>query len=319
MVFWGNWHHKMNEEKLFLGLDTSNYTTSVSVVNEKDDILEDQRIQLTVKPGEKGLRQSEALYQHWNHLPILLEPILKTYSARFSGVCVSEKPRPFEKSYMPVFKAGLSVAKIVSASLSIPMFCTTHQEGHFKAGSFANNIAKNRPLIAVHLSGGTLELVVITDKCFKLVGGTKDISYGQLLDRTGALLGLSFPSGPALDALANTYDLRVNKNPLRPVFTESTWVNLSGTETQLKAIADQYTKQELAVFLFDRIAESFLKITEAAKKKYAIDQVLVTGGVAASIFLRKRCEYSGYFFALTNLCTDNAVGVALLKGKPFCL
>lgn len=319
MGFWGNWHRKMSEENFFLGLDTSHYTTSIALINEKDKIVEDRRVQLFVKPGKKGLRQSEALFQHWNNLPDLLDPILRTYSTRLKGVCVSEKPRPLKDSYMPVFNAGISVAKILSASLFVPLFCTTHQEGHFKAGMVSNKIEKHKPLIAAHLSGGTLELVVVQDNCLEIAGGTKDISYGQLIDRIGILLGLPFPSGAALDEIALAYGSRIQHNPLTPIFTESTWVNLSGVETQLKFIIEQYTKQEISVFLFERIAESFLKITEAAKKKYTVDQVLVTGGVAASMFLRKYCESAGYFFAQTNLCSDNAVGVALMKGKPFCL
>ena len=309
----------MGDKNLFLGIDTSNYTSSVAVVNEDDEIIEDSRILLTVKSGERGLRQSEALYQHWDRLPKLLDPLLRKHSSCLTGICVSSKPRPIKDSYMPVFGAGIAAAKIISAALSIPLFLTTHQEGHFKAGIYGHPIQENQPLLAAHLSGGTLELVLIKDGSYSIVGGTKDISYGQLLDRTGVLLGLAFPSGPSLDRLALELNVEETQNPLKPIFVEDTLVNLSGIETQVRQLADSYSKQELAGFLLDRIADSFIEITEAAKKKYKVQQIIVTGGVAASTFLRHRCKDFDYSFAQKPLCSDNAVGVALMKGHPFCL
>lgn len=309
----------MDNASLFLGLDTSNYTTSVAIVNDENEILEDQRELLSVKDGEKGLRQSEALFQHWSRLPNLLEPLLCQYAGKLKGVCVSEKPRPFKDSYMPVFGAGVAAGRLIAASLSVSLFLTTHQEGHFRAALYRNKVNQQESLLVAHLSGGTLELVVIKDGKFYLVGGTRDISYGQLIDRIGVLLGLSFPSGASLDKLASEYTQIGKKNPLTPIFREKTVLNLSGIETQIQKIAKDYSKKELAAFLFGRIAESFIEITESAKKEYSVDQVLVTGGVAASMFLRKKCDGLGYIFAQPMLCSDNAVGVALMKGKPFCL
>lgn len=309
----------MGDANLFLGLDTSNYTTSVAIINEEDEIVEDKRELLFVKDGEKGLRQSEALFQHWRHLPNLLDELLLKYAGKFKGVCVSDRPRPFKDSYMPVFSAGVASARIVAASLSVPLFFTTHQEGHFKAALYGNEINQRESLLAAHLSGGTLEFVIIKNRQFDLVGGTQDISYGQLLDRTGVLLGLPFPSGAALDKLAIDYNQTGEKNPLKPIFRKKTAINLSGIETQVQKMTNHYSKQEIAVFLFDRIAENFIETTEAAKEEYGVAQVLVTGGVAASRFLRERCDGLNYIFAQPKLCSDNAVGVALMKGKPFCL
>ncbi|NCB41703.1 MAG: O-sialoglycoprotein endopeptidase [Clostridia bacterium] len=306
-------------DQLYLGLDTSNYTTSVAIVNENDEILEDVRIPLSVKNGEKGLRQSEALYQHWSNLPSMLEPLLTVYSKKFKAVCVSGKPRPAKDSYMPVFNAGISVAKVIAASLSVEMFLTTHQEGHFRAGIYGNNLKRNQPFIAAHLSGGTLELIHVAKQTYTIIGGTKDISYGQLLDRAGNLLNIPFPSGAFLDQLANSYRFRKETNPLAPIFNENSWLNLSGLETQLKKIVGSYSKEEVAGFLMDRIADSLISIIEEAKNNYKVKQVLVTGGVASSNFLRQTCLNFGYFFAQPSLCSDNAVGVALMKGKPFCL
>ena len=142
---------------LYLGLDSSNYTSSVALVSEDGEIIEDRRRLLEVKPGERGLRQSDALFQHWNNLPELLTPVLEKYRGEIAGVCASVKPRPAEGSYMPVFRAGESIGRITAASLGVPFTQTSHQEGHIKAASVGNDVDFSKPLLCAHLSGGTLE------------------------------------------------------------------------------------------------------------------------------------------------------------------
>lgn len=301
----------------YLGLDTSNYTTSAAVVRE-DVILCDERVPLVVPSKEKGLRQSEALFQHWRNLPGVLRAPLSQFAPKLTAVCVSGSPRPAEGSYMPVFGAGVSAGRILSQALGIPLFQTSHQEGHLRAGAAGTDIDLGQPLIAAHLSGGTLEFLKLREGSYELVGGTMDLSYGQLLDRTGQFLGLDFPAGGALDRLAQEEAGMAAKNPLGPVFQKDAWINLSGMETQMKQLAGNYEPQLIASFLFQRISENLISILEYLKSSLEIDQVLITGGVAASRTLRAHCRERGYEFAAPHLCGDNAVGTALLKGQPLC-
>lgn len=298
-----------------LGLDTSNYTTSAALVRD-GEILCDQRIQLQIPPGKKGLRQSDALFQHWKNLPYVLREPLKGYGDRIRAVCVSSTPRPVAGSYMPVFGAGVSSANILSDALRVPLYETSHQEGHFKAGAVGTTIDFGQPLIAAHLSGGTLEFILIRDSCYERVGGTKDISYGQLFDRTGVLLGLDFPAGQALDELALSGIDNEEKNPLGPVFRLGAWLNLSGTEQQVKQLIGRYETEKISVSLFRRIGESLVSVLDHLRADLNVDQVLITGGVAGSRSLRSYCRSKGYQFGEPSLCGDNAVGVALLKGQP---
>ncbi|HZK72066.1 MAG TPA: hypothetical protein VFD03_11225 [Clostridia bacterium] len=308
----------MDNNDLFLGLDTSNYTTSAAIINCNNEILQDKRIQLIVGKGERGLRQSSALYQHWENLPLLLDPLLKRYSKQLKAVCVSQRPRPIKGSYMPVFNAGNWVAKIVASTLNIPMFGTSHQEGHLKSGAYNTSINFAKPLIAAHISGGTLELIALDKNRFEIIGGTKDISYGQILDRIGVSLGLSFPAGKEMDTMAISSNLKGIKNPLTAVFFKETWINLSGAETQIECILKNYSKEEISAFIFERIAENLILILNNARKIYSVDQILITGGVASSIYLRKKLTEAGFILGNLELCSDNAVGVALLKGKSLC-
>ena len=172
---------------LVLGLDTSNYTTSVAVTDARTrEILADERVLLTVKSGEKGLRQSDALFQHWNNLPVLLERVLPRFGAELKAVAVSDRPRAQEGSYMPVFTAGVNAARILAAQTGAELLFCSHQEGHIRAAAYGSDADPDggQSLLCAHLSGGTLELVLREpDGSCRICGGTKDISYGQLLDR----------------------------------------------------------------------------------------------------------------------------------------
>ena len=305
---------------LVLGLDTSNYTTSVAVTDaQTKEILADERVLLTVKPGEKGLRQSDALFQHWNNLPELLERVLPEYGARIAAVAASDKPRAQEGSYMPVFTAGVNAARMLAAQCGAQLVFCSHQEGHIRAAAYGSDVDPDagETILAAHLSGGTLELVLRdADGTCSVAGGTMDISYGQLLDRMGVELGYPFPAGKSIDDLACSYAPEGLKNPFSRVFTQKTYLNLSGLETQLKsAIFDTgLTREAAAYFAMERIAESFCTIADEALAETGTSRLLVTGGVACSRFLRNYCKDKNYVFGDARLCSDNAAGVSLFGG-----
>ena len=304
---------------LYLGIDSSNYTSSAALVNEDHEIVCDSRRLLRVKEGEKGLRQSDALFQHWENLPVLLGPILEEHRAEIAGVCASSRPRPAEGSYMPVFSAGTALGKTIAGALGVPYAETSHQEGHIAAAARGSGLDVSQPLLCAHLSGGTLELVSSREGVITIEAATKDISYGQLLDRAGVELGFPFPAGKYIDEAAMSYAPERRQNPFCRIFTDETGLNLSGLETQLKTKMRGFELPELAYYLMDRISESFVKITETAKERTGIDKVLVTGGVASSTFLRSYCRDRGrdYVFGEPRLCSDNAVGCAIIGAGIF--
>ena len=215
---------------------------------------------------------------------------------------------------MPVFTAGTGLGRTVAASLGVPYSEISHQEGHFLAAAYENDLDFSKPAVCAHLSGGTLELILKDGQNYEKIGGTKDISYGQLIDRVGVDLGFPFPAGKHMDALALSIGPVRPQNPLCRVFTDKTYLNLSGLETALKRAENQYGPQELAYFTMERIAESFVKITELALKESGAKQLLVSGGVACSAFLREYCSRikgRSFAFGQPALCSDNACGEAL--------
>lgn len=293
-----------------LGIDTSNYTTSVAVVQD-GKLIYDVRKMLNVKTGEKGLRQSEALFQHVNNLPFLLEDkVVKNIDA----VCVSIRPRPMENSYMPVFKAGESIAKAIAYTMGINIFYTSHQEGHIEAACRSIDFYHNE-FIAFHLSGGTSEVLhVKRGKSFVIekIGGTKDISIGQFLDRLGVAMGFDFPSGKYIDlkALKN-----VDTNIRIPSRVDGLEFNFSGQETQgLKYINMGYNQLEICYAAMLCVGKTIKKVINNVLKAYKLP-ILIMGGVASSVFLKNYILerfYNKVFFSDSKYASDNATGVAFI-------
>jgi N6-L-threonylcarbamoyladenine synthase len=285
-----------------LGIDTSNYTTSVAVV-DNDKVVYDRRQVLNVKLGEKGLRQSEALFQHIINLPVLLNV---SHVKEIDGVCVSIKPRPVEGSYMPVFRAGESIAKSISSVLDVPIFETTHQEGHIEAACRSINF-KNHEFIALHLSGGTSEVLRVKKKEryeIEIIGGTKDISIGQFLDRIGVAMGLSSKGSR----------IRI------PSKVDNLQFNLSGQETLgLKYINEGYNYEEIAFSTMLCVAKTLEKVFNNIFKQFRLPVILM-GGVASSQFLRNYFENkfeNEILFSGGQYASDNAVGVAFIGFEKY--
>ncbi len=305
-----------------LALDTSNYTTSVAVVDRSGCILLDRREALTVRQGERGLRQSHALFQHIQNLPRLIEECFEVVDkSQIAAVAVSDRPRSVEGSYMPVFSGGLSFGRTLSAAMGVPLFCFSHQEGHLAAGAYGTGEMLNYPFLAFHLSGGTTELLFVEEASIKKIGGTRDLSFGQVIDRVGVLSGLPFPAGSDMDKLA-LKGTAPEKPALSPVHFNGLDVNLSGVETQAaKWIAKESPDMSiLSRQLFTVIAEALVRWAGTAMKETGCRRVLFTGGVASSTFIRKAVEEriagtDSIFFGRPSLSSDNAVGVGLLGAK----
>ncbi len=318
---------------MILGIDTSNYTTSIALVDADGTIQMDKRIALTVKQGERGLRQSHALFQHMENLPILLKEALKEpFRSRIQAVSVSSRPRPVEGSYMPVFRAGMQFGEVLSNALSVPYYTFSHQEGHLSAAAYGTPLEKQSAYFAYHLSGGTCELLEVNAPNISVIGGTKDISFGQLLDRFGVSMGLAFPAGKAMDEIALSKwdkESRFNgKKRLKPIPVNDCFLNLSGIETQamraLKGLLEAEENEDAKTLLFElflQIGDALVRLTNAALKNKETKQLLFTGGVSSSAFLRSYLLKAfsqteiNLFFGRPELSSDNAVGTSLLGGK----
>ncbi len=299
---------------LTLGFDTSNYTTSVAAfdgVGGKNC----SRL-LDVKPGELGLRQSDALFAHVKRLPELVGALAQQVDLQnVTAIGVSTRPRAVEGSYMPCFLAGWSQASCLAQILGVPLYPFSHQQGHIAASLWSAQRLEllQAPHLAWHLSGGTTELLLVTPdagavKAEKL-GGTSDLSAGQLIDRTGQLLGLPFPAGKALDALSRE---SVCRERFRVKLRDLTF-SFSGLQNQAERFyARTGSAADTARFVLNCLSGCIADATRQALMLYPGLPVVFSGGVASNSLLRERMGEFSPIFAEPQYSTDNAMGVAVL-------
>ena len=297
-----------------IGFDTSNYTTSIAAYNGVSG--KNCSRLLCVKPGELGLRQSDALFAHVKQLPELAKELFGGFDCEnIRAVGVSTRPRAVEGSYMPCFLAGQSQAEVLSAALDVPLYRFSHQQGHIAASlwSAGRMDLMDQPHLAWHLSGGTTELLLVEpeDKNVRAtkIGGTSDISAGQLIDRTGKLLGLPFPSGKAIDASSRESSIK----ELFRVRLDGLTFSFSGVENKVRAFFDAgHDTADTARYAINSICNCIAAVTRAALREYPGMPVVFSGGVASNSLLRERCREFSPVFSEPQYSTDNAIGIAVL-------
>ena len=297
-----------------IGFDTSNYTTSIAFFDGRDG-LNCSRL-LPVKQGELGLRQSDAVFHHTKGLPELSGRLFSNVDVgEITAVGVSTRPRAVDGSYMPCFMVGYSHAKLLADFLHVPLIECSHQQGHVAASLWSAEHLElmDQPHLAWHLSGGTTELLLVEPdgknvKCTR-IGGTTDISAGQLIDRTGQLLELPFPSGKHLDALSAQ---AVGKEVFR-VKCSGMEFSLSGVQNKVQQFhAKNGEPAETAAFALRCVSNAVFQATANALKIYPGLKVVFSGGVASNSMLRKETEPLNPIFSEPQYSTDNAMGVAVL-------
>lgn len=301
----------------FLGLDTSNYTTSVALYDcDRNQITQSKKL-LAVKDGSLGLRQSDAVFSHIKQLAALLEELLAGEKITLAGVGVSTRPRDIDGSYMPCFLVGELVARSIAAAGGLALTQVSHQSGHIAAALFS---AQRLDLIgqtfaAFHLSGGTTECLLVTpdsERIFavELLAKSLDLKAGQAIDRVGGMLGLSFPAGPALEALALTSHEDYAPKPTM----KGADCSLSGVENRCqKLLADGAKPYDIALFCIESIAAVVDTMTANVREEYGDLPIVYSGGVMSSVIIRDHIvgKYGGCF-AAPQFSSDNAAGVAIL-------
>lgn len=300
-----------------LGIDTSCYTTSVALAGDGRVVASERKL-LTVAEGERGLRQSDGVFQHTTRLHALLEALMSgVQGVRVAAVCASTRPRDVNDSYMPVFLVGESMGRGIAAALGVPFYATSHQQGHVRAAMVDSGIRPGA-FVAMHLSGGTTEtLYADENRALSKVGGSNDLHAGQLVDRVGVRLGLGFPAGPALERLA----VRGTATGAYALSHRDGECSFSGAEAQaMRMIEAGAAPENVAAEVYSFLARSIAWLLADAVKRTGAKQALLAGGVASSALLRQllpaRLKRLGctarVCWARPELSGDNACGVALI-------
>lgn len=301
-----------------LGIDTSNYTTSVCVYNDETNEVFQAKKLLPVKSGALGLRQSDAVFHHTVQLPMMFEELFNNKSFSLSSVGVSASPRDGEGSYMPCFLAGVSAAKAVSTVQGIPLNSFSHQAGHIAAALYSSNsmhLIEER-FIAFHLSGGTTEALLVEPNennifNISIVAKTLDLKAGQAIDRVGLMLGLDFPCGKELDALS----LKSLKSYKIKPSVKGADCSLSGVENKCKKmVKDGENPEDVAKYCITYIQKTLEEMTKELLSKYGKLPLVYAGGVMSNSIIAEYFadKFSGRF-ASPQFSSDNAAGIAILS------
>ena len=315
------------QKELYIGFDTSNYTTSLAVCDSAHNVIANLKCPLAVKKGERGLRQSDAVFSHIKNIPEIAQKLRNVLSGfqhetRFEAAAASFTPRDSDGSYMPCFLVGRSIAETVCALLGVPLYPTSHQAGHIVAAAnsacHSNGLDLtdflNHEFLALHVSGGTTDLLHVRPDRDKIVyiehvGGSADANAGQIIDRTGVRLGFEFPCGQQLDKEAQSFGRKVKG---LTTSVKGLNCNLSGLENKaLDLINRGAPSNEVSAYVLAFIAKTVKTLVLNAFDVYGKLPVIFAGGVMSSAYIKSLIGDLGYF-SEPQYSADNAAGVAVI-------
>ena len=299
----------------FFGIDTSNYTTSVAFCNGTS--IKQVKKLLPVKEGERGIRQSDAVFHHTKAYPDLVAQLFENVNDEISAVGASVRPTTAEGSYMPCFLVGEGFGRALATTLGVPFYPFSHQQGHIAAAVYSAGKKEllNERFLAFHISGGTTDLVLCTPdgNVFKTepVASSSDLKAGQAVDRIGVKMGLRFPAGANLEKLAEKSE-ETYKNKIK--LTEDGFCSLSGLENKcLKMLQNGKSYEDTAKFLLTYIGDVVCAMTDNALKKFGDLPVVYAGGVMSDKLIKNQIsERFQAYFAEPDFSCDNAAGIAYL-------
>ena len=313
---------KMDSKKIYIGIDTSNYTTSVAACNDAGEVIANIKKMLDVKEGERGLRQSDAVFSHIKNFPELSSRVREAICGyEIEAIGVSTVPRDAKGSYMPCFLSGKAVAEMLAATHNVPISYFSHQAGHIMAALYSSGATDElitKPFVAFHVSGGTTEALYVTpnDHSFdvEIIADTADISAGQAIDRAGVMMGLKFPCGKELEILAGEY---IGKLPKPKICVTDGKCNLSGLENiAQKLYRETNDKEYVSAYVLNFVAETLVALTEQIRAEYPDIPIVYAGGVMSNKMLKSKLSaLEKTYFAEPDFSADNAAGIAILAQR----
>lgn len=300
----------------YLGIDTSNYTTSCAIYDSETNTVVQKKKLLPVKQGELGLRQSDAVFHHTVQLPTLMTELFDGFNGKIDAVGVSASPTCEKGSYMPCFLAGVNAATAVSAAMNVPLLRFSHQQGHLMAALYSAGKTElvGERFLAFHVSGGTTQALLVENMLdARLIASSLDLKAGQAVDRVGVMLGYPFPAGKYVDELAQ----KSNKTYKINIKLKGGNCCLSGVENKCRAMLDNgESPEDISRYCIDYIMTALYKTAIWARETYGDLPMIFSGGVMSnSIIKRELTKRLGAYFAEPVFSADNAAGTAILTAR----
>lgn len=302
---------------VFIGIDTSNYTSSVAVYNSETKEMISNKLLLPVEENKCGLRQSDAVFHHVKQIGAIVKDTLAGIDDEVLAVGVSLTPCDDEKSYMPCFLVGKLIAEVLSAAYKVKTYYFSHQRGHIAAALYSAGCLNlfNEPFLAFHISGGTTDLLKVQPDEKMIIKATQigkslDLKAGQAIDRVGVMLGLKFPCGCELEKLSEKSERAFNVKPC----IKGLDCALSGIENQAHKMKENGENDvDIAKYCLDFIEKTIDEMCSVAVNIYPNLPIVFAGGVMSNKKINKHLSNKfNAFFAEPKYSSDNAAGIAIL-------
>lgn len=299
---------------IILGIETSCDDTAVALVRDGHEVLGSlvsSQVKLHRKFG--GIVPEVASREHLQQILPLLDELFKTTHLskdNIDAIAVTNGP-----GLLGSLLIGLSTAKTLAYVWDKPLIAVDHLIAHIYSNFISRSLPKQYPGLALIVSGGHTELVLVENKNkFKIVGGTRDDAAGEAFDKAAKILGLGYPGGPAIAKVAKKGDVILP----RPMINDSGLdLSFSGLKTALMRISKTAPIGALAHEFQTAVTDILVIKTKRAIKKFQPKFLVLSGGVAANQQLREKMlelaktQKLPYYFPELRYCMDNAAMVAL--------
>jgi N6-L-threonylcarbamoyladenine synthase len=309
---------------LILGIETSCDDTSAAVVEDGSRVLSNViSSQIEFHKPYGGVVPEVASRKHLELINPVIDEALNRAGVNFwdiGAVAVTVGP-----GLIGALLVGLAAAKAVAYSLHVPLVGINHLEAHIH-GNFLENPKLKPPLIALLVSGGhTILAHVDGNMNIKTLGATLDDAAGEAYDKIARFLGLGYPGGPIIDELAAKGDAKKVVLPRAMMGRDDYDFSLSGLKTAVlnyvakeKREGREIDLNDLAAGFQAAVVDVQVAKTLRAAEEYAVNSIVLAGGVAANTGLRDSMEKAAakrgikLYKPSFDLCTDNAAMVAAL-------
>ena len=303
-------------DKWTLGIESTAHTLSFGLVDPNG--IPFPSCSGTVSPDEGGIHPREAADHHKEVASVLLEKILIHNELKTSDIgAVSYSQGP---GLAPCLRVGAAIARGISSRLEIPLIGVNHCVAHIEIGR--DQCGCIDPVL-LYVSGGNTQVIARLDGRYRVLGETLDIGIGNMLDKFARTQGIPFPGGPVIEKLAAQW-LAENPNPSMdglelPYAVRGMDLAFSGVMTAAQRLLD--SGKSLGAVCWSLQEHAFSACVEVAERAMAHtgkSELLLGGGVACNMRLRKMCELmaserESISFAPPRMyCIDNGTMIAKL-------
>lgn len=306
-------------EPVILAIETSCDETSVAVLKGEETLLSNviaSQIESHKRFG--GIVPEVASRHHVESITICIEEALQEagmLAKDITAVAVTQGP-----GLVGALLVGMSAAKAFAWANGLPLIAVNHMAGHLMAAR--NSTPLTYPLLALLVSGGHTELVYVPEAgSYQIIGETRDDAVGEAYDKVGRVMGLTYPAGRSIDEMAHHGQDTFNF-PRAMLKEDNLDFSFSGIKSafinryhQAVQKDESLNQNDLAASFQACVLDILMAKTKKALARYPVNQLIVSGGVAANQGLRDRLtsELSGVKVIVPppRLCGDNAGMIAL--------